>query len=123
MEMAINKVQGRSTVLPMLIIGTLFFVFGFVTWLNGALIPFLKIACQLNEFQALLVAFVFYIAYFVMALPMSALLARLGYQRSMAAGLGLIGLGCALFIPAALSAQSPARTGGYGPRSTRGYTG
>ncbi len=58
-----------SSLLPMILIGVLFFVFGFVTWLNGALIPFLKIACELNEFQALLVTFVFYIAYFVMALP------------------------------------------------------
>lgn len=90
---------------PLLLIGLLFFVFGFITWLNGALIPFLQLVCQLSEFEALLVAFSFYIAYVVMALPMSALLARLGYQRSMAAGLGLIGLGCALFIPAALSAQ------------------
>ncbi|MGP9799675.1 sugar MFS transporter [Rheinheimera sp. NSM] len=95
----------RSSLLPMLLIGILFFVFGFVTWLNGALIPFLKIACQLNEFQALLVAFVFYIAYFVMALPMSALLTRFGYKNGMVIGLAVMCAGALLFIPAALTAQ------------------
>lgn len=103
MEMAINKVQGRSTVLPMLIIGTLFFVFGFVTWLNGSLIPFLKIVCDLNEFQALLVTFAFYIAYVVMAIPMSMVLNRIGYKNGMVAGLGIMAVGAVLFIPAAQS--------------------
>lgn len=95
----------HSSLQPLLLIGLLFFIFGFITWLNGALIPFLQLVCQLSEFEALLVAFSFYIAYVVMALPMSALLAKLGYQKAMATGLGLIGAGCALFIPAALSAQ------------------
>lgn len=95
----------RSSLLPMLLIGILFFVFGFVTWLNGALIPFLKIACQLNEFQALLVAFVFYIAYFVMALPMSSLLTRFGYKNGMVIGLAVMCAGALLFVPAALAAQ------------------
>ncbi len=103
MEMAINKVQSRSTVLPMLIIGTLFFVFGFVTWLNGSLIPFLKIVCDLNEFQALLVTFAFYIAYVVMAIPMSMVLNRIGYKNGMVAGLGIMAVGAVLFIPAAQS--------------------
>ncbi|MCC5851481.1 MAG: sugar MFS transporter [Alkalimonas sp.] len=89
----------------MLLIGILFFVFGFVTWLNGALIPFLKIVCELNEFQALLVAFAFYIAYVVMALPMSVLLNRFGYKHGMTIGLGIMVLGSVLFIPAAQSAH------------------
>lgn len=95
---------GHSSLLPMILIGILFFVFGFVTWLNGALIPFLKIACQLNEFQALLVTFVFYIAYFVMALPTSALLTRFGYKQGMMIGLAVMAAGAVLFIPAAFSA-------------------
>ena len=40
---------------PLVIIGALFFIFGFITWLNGTLIPFLKIACDLTYAQALLV--------------------------------------------------------------------
>ncbi|WP_233009291.1 sugar MFS transporter [Rheinheimera faecalis] len=94
----------HSSLLPMILIGILFFVFGFVTWLNGALIPFLKIACQLNEFQALLVTFVFYIAYFVMALPTSAVLTRFGYKQGMIIGLAVMAAGALLFIPAAFSA-------------------
>lgn len=90
-----------AAVLPMLVIGLLFFIFGFVTWLNGALIPFLQIISDLSEFQALLIAFCFYIAYVVMALPMSWILDRSGYKNGMVIGLGLIGLGLLLFVPAA----------------------
>ena len=93
-----------GTLIPMIIIGTLFFVFGFVTWLNGSLIPFLKIVCDLNEFQALLVTFAFYIAYTFMALPASLVLGRIGFKKGMVAGLGIMALGALLFIPAAKSA-------------------
>ncbi|MGQ4276852.1 sugar MFS transporter [Pseudidiomarina sp. E22-M8] len=89
------------TVIPMITIGVLFFIFGFVTWLNGALIPFLQIISDLNEFQALLVAFCFYIAYVVMALPMSWILDRTGYKNGMVLGLALVGVGLFLFVPAA----------------------
>ncbi|NRA84549.1 MAG: sugar MFS transporter [Gammaproteobacteria bacterium] len=89
----------------MVIIGILFFIFGFVTWLNGSLIPFLKIICELNEFQALFVTFAFYIAYTVMALPMSTILNRTGYKNGMAIGLGIMVVGSLLFIPAAKSAH------------------
>lgn len=91
----------KSNLMPMVIIGVLFFIFGFVTWLNGSLIPFLKIICELNEFQALLVTFAFYIAYTVMALPMSFLLDKTGYKNGMAIGLAVMVLGALLFIPAA----------------------
>ncbi len=89
----------------MLIIGTLFFIFGFVTWLNGSLIPFLKVICELNEFEALFVTFAFYIAYTLMAYPMSLVLERTGYKNGMALGLGVMVIGSLLFIPAALSGE------------------
>ena len=92
-----------GTLIPMLIIGMLFFIFGFVTWLNGALIPFLQIVCELTESQALFVAFSFYIAYVVMALPMSWVLDKIGYKHAMCLGLAAIASGCLLFIPAAYS--------------------
>lgn len=95
--------SSTSNVMPMIIIGVLFFIFGFVTWLNGSLIPFLKIICELNEFQALLVTFAFYIAYIVMALPMSLLLDKTGYKNGMAMGLVIMVVGSLLFIPAAQS--------------------
>ncbi|WP_341939489.1 sugar MFS transporter [Marinimicrobium sp. C2-29] len=90
-----------STLVPMTIIGVLFFVFGFVTWLNGALIPFLQIVCELNEFQSLFVTFAFYIAYTVMALPAAFILQRTGYKAGMVIGLGVMVAGSLTFIPAA----------------------
>jgi MFS transporter, FHS family, L-fucose permease len=97
------KPQNTSTLVPMIIIGTLCFVFGFVTWLNGSLIPFLKIVCDLNEFQALFVTFAFYIAYTLMALPASLVLREIGFKKGMVTGLGVMALGALLFIPAAKS--------------------
>ena len=97
--------QSKSTIFPMIIIGILFFIFGFVTWLNGSLIPFLKVICDLNEFQALFVTFAFYIAYTVMALPMSFVLEKTGYKNGMAIGLTVMVAGSLIFIPAALSAN------------------
>jgi glucose/galactose transporter len=80
----------------------LFALFGCVTWLNGVLIPFLKLVCQLDTFAALLVTFAFYIAYFVMALPSARVLAITGYRRGMALGLGIMAVGAVSFVPAAL---------------------
>lgn len=94
--------QQKNYTLPMIIIGALFFIFGFVTWVNGTLIPYLKIACELEtEFQSYLVATAFFIAYTIMALPSSAVLAKTGYKRGMALGLGIMAVGALLFIPAA----------------------
>ena len=89
----------------MAILGLLFFIFGFVTWLNGSLIPFLKVICDLTPFEALLVTFAFYIAYTVMALPMAAVLKYTGYKYGMALGLGIMAAGALFFIPAAQSAD------------------
>ena len=95
--------QSKYGIMPMIIIGALFFIFGFVTWLNGTLIPYLKIACELNTFQSLLVAFAFYISYFVMALPSSWVLEKTGFKKGMMLGLLVMALGALLFIPAANS--------------------
>ena len=97
--------SSRSTLFPMIIIGALFFIFGFVTWLNGSLIPFLKVICELTEFQSLFVTFAFYIAYTVMALPMSFVLEHTGYKNGMAIGLAVMAVGSLLFIPAAQTAN------------------
>jgi FHS family L-fucose permease-like MFS transporter len=82
-------------------IGAFFFIFGFITWVNGTLIPYLRIACELEEWQAYLVAFAFYISYTVMAIPSSILLARTGMVKGMRIGLVIMACGCLLFIPAA----------------------
>ncbi|MCK4922807.1 MAG: sugar MFS transporter [Bacteroidales bacterium] len=93
----------ESYFLPILIIGSLFFIFGFVTWLNGILIPYLQIACELSDFQALFVAFAFYIAYTVMALPSAWVLRKTGFKNGMMIGLWIMAIGTLIFIPAAMA--------------------
>ncbi|MDB5278307.1 MAG: N-acetyl glucosamine transporter [Ferruginibacter sp.] len=88
---------------PIIIIGSLFFIFGFITWLNSVLIPYLKIACELNNFESYLVAFAFYISYFVMAIPSARVLKATGFKRGMAVGLGVMAVGALIFIPAAMT--------------------
>jgi glucose/galactose transporter len=84
------------------IIGILFFVFGFVTWLNGTLIPFLKLACQLNnDIQAFFVTFAFYMAYFFLAIPSSMILKKTGFKNGMSLGLLVMAIGSMVFVPAA----------------------
>lgn len=83
------------------IIGLLFFIFGFVTWLNGTLIPFLRLACELDTLQALFVTFAFYISYFFLAIPSSQILKNTGFKNGMALGLLVMAVGCLIFIPAA----------------------
>jgi glucose/galactose transporter len=88
-------------ILSISVIGLLFFIFGFVTWLNGILIPYLKIACELTNFQALFVAFAFYISYTIMALPSSWVLKKTGFKNGMMVGLLVMAIGTLIFIPAA----------------------
>lgn len=98
-----NKEHG-SYLYSLTIVGMLFFTFGFITWLNGSLIQFLKIACQLDtDFQAFFVTFAFYMAYFFLALPAAKILEKTGYKNGMALGLAIIGIGSLIFIPAANS--------------------
>jgi len=87
---------------PIAIIGSLFFIFGFITWLNAVLIPYLKIACELTIFQSYLVAFAFYIAYLIMALPSGWVLCKIGFKNAMVAGLHIMALGAGIFIPTAM---------------------
>lgn len=95
--------QIKDYIRPMLIIGALFFIFGFVTWLNSVLIPYLKIACQLNNFESYLVAFAFYISYLVMAIPSAWILNLTGFKKGMSLGLIVMAVGALIFIPAAQS--------------------
>lgn len=95
--------ERNSTSFSMFIIGSLFFVFGFVTWLNSILMPYLELTCNLDKFQASFVPFAFYISYFVMAIPSSYVLKKTGFSNGMALGLVVMAIGSMLFIPAALS--------------------
>ncbi len=86
-----------SYLVPTLIIGVLFFIFGFVTWLNGPLITFVQLAFQVSATSAFLVTFAFYISYFVLALPSAAILKRTGMKRGMAIGLFVMAIGAVMF--------------------------
>lgn len=73
----------RQYIFSIVIIGIFFFIFGFVTWLNSVLIPFLKVACEKNNFESYFVTFAFYISYFVMAIPSAFLLRKVGFRNGM----------------------------------------
>lgn len=79
------------------IVGALFFIMGFFTWINGPLISFVQLAFELDEVRAFLVVFVFYISYFVFALPASWVLKRIGLKKGLALALLVIAIGAALF--------------------------
>lgn len=91
----------------MIIIGGLFFIYGFVTWLNSVLIPFLQQACELTDFEAYFVTLAFYISYFIMAIPSSVILRKTGFIRGMSIGLAVMAVGSLVFIPAALTRAYP----------------
>src|SRR6185295_13645061 len=96
------KKQQQSNYSAIFIIGVLFFVFGFVTWLNSTLIPFLKLVCQLEtDIQAFLVTTAFYFAYFLLGLPSFKILKITGFKNGMALGLFVMAIGSLIFIPAA----------------------
>ena len=81
-----------------IIIGGLFFVFGFVTWLNGPLITYVKLAFGLDtDSKAFMVTTAFYMAYFFLALPSSWILEKTGMKKGMALGLMVMAVGTFLF--------------------------
>lgn len=92
----------QSYVTSLILVGGLFFIFGFITWLNGTLIPFLKTACELSNFESYLVATAFFASYFIMALPSSAILKKTGFKKGMSLGLFIMAIGTVIFIPAAM---------------------
>ena len=98
-----GSLSTRDTVISVSIIGLMFFIFGFTTWINAILIPYFKIACELNNVQSLLVAFAFYIAYFIMAIPAAHLLKAVGFKKGIMIGFWIMALGALIFVPAALT--------------------
>ena len=98
-----NPISRKDYIFSITIIGLFFFIFGFVTWLNGILIPFLRTACELNDFEAYFVTFAFYVSYLVMSLPSSWVLKKTGFKNGMSVGLWIMAAGAVIFIPAAMS--------------------
>lgn len=99
----INSLTRRDTYLSIAIIGMLFFIFGFVSWVNAILIPYFKIACELSNFKSYFVTFAFYISYFVMSVPAAFLLKKTGFKKGMMLGFFCMALGAFIFVPAALT--------------------
>jgi FHS family L-fucose permease-like MFS transporter len=99
----IGSLTKMDTIISIFIIGLLFFIFGFVSWVNAILIPYFKIACELTHFKAYLVTFAFYISYFIMSVPSSFLLKKVGFKKGMMIGFWLMSLGAFIFVPAALT--------------------
>lgn len=103
----VSSLTRKDMLVSISIIGLLFFIFGFVTWINAILIPFFKIACELNNFESYLVTFAFYIAYLIMSLPAGYLLKKIGFKKGMMCGFWVMALGAMLFVPAGLTRTYP----------------
>jgi glucose/galactose transporter len=82
---------------PIFVIGMLFFIFGFVTWLNGPLIAFVQVAFRLSDVGAFLIPMAFYLSYFFLAIPASWILKSTGMKRGMALGLFVMAIGAVVF--------------------------
>jgi len=101
---AVSSKSTTSNAGPLAMIGLLFFTFGFITWTNSTLIPFLKIACELKtDVEAFFVTTAFYLSYFFLAIPSSTILRKVGFKNGMVLGLVVVAVGSLVFIPAANS--------------------
>jgi FHS family L-fucose permease-like MFS transporter len=90
-----------GTAVAFAVVTTLFFIWGFITVLVDALVPRLKAVFELSYFEAALVQFAFFTAYFVLSVPSGRVIARIGYQRGAVVGLLAMATGCLVFVPAA----------------------
>lgn len=94
--------RNKTNITSMIILAVMFFIFGFVSWVNSILIPYFRIACELTHFQSYFVTFAFYIAYFIMAVPSGILLKKTGYKKGIMIGFMIMAAGMFVFVPAAL---------------------
>ncbi|GLU53928.1 sugar MFS transporter [Dyadobacter frigoris] len=92
---------------PLVIIGVIFFVMGFITWVNGTLITFFKKAFSLDNTSSYLVTFAFFISYVIMAIPCSMVVKKTGFKNGMSLALMVMAVGTLIFIPAAEMASYP----------------
>lgn len=104
---SVNSLTQRDTQISIMLIGMMFFIFGFVSWANSILIPYFKIACELTNFKAYLVTFAFYISYFIMSVPASYVLKSIGFKKGMMLGFWIMSIGAFIFIPAAMNRAYP----------------
>ena len=88
----------KTYYISLAILAGMFFIFGFVSWVNSILIPYFRISCELTHFESYFVAFAFYIAYFVMAIPSGILLKKVGFKKGIMYGFMLTALGAFIFV-------------------------
>lgn len=103
MQRTDHTADKRQVMIGIAIIGVVFFIIGFVSWVNSILIPYFRIACELTNYQSYFVTFSFYIAYLVMSVPVAYLLKHTGYKKGMMYGFFCLAVGALLFVPAALN--------------------
>src|SRR5499426_2468934 len=104
-QSAVARPQNYSR--PLAVVTTLFFMWGFLTCLNDILVPHLKAIFDLNFAQVMLVQFAFFSAYFLFSVPWSKIVNKISYQKTMVVGLITMGIGAALFVPAAAVPSFP----------------
>ena len=92
----------KTNLSAMIILAAMFFIFGFVSWVNSILIPYFRISCELTHFESYFVTFAFYIAYFIMAIPSSILLKKVGFKSGIMIGFMIMAAGMFVFVPAAM---------------------
>src|SRR6202161_2532088 len=92
---------------PLIIVTTLFFMWGFLTSLNDILVPHLKSIFDLSYTRAMLIQFAFFSAYFLFSVPWSKIVNTIGYQPTMVVGLMTMAVGAFMFIPAASAVSYP----------------
>ncbi|MES3017720.1 MAG: sugar MFS transporter [Bacteroidota bacterium] len=100
---AAGSLSQRDTVTGMIIIGFMFFMFGFTSWINAILIPYFKVAFELTHVASYLVTFAFYISYLIFSVPASYLLKNVGFKKGMMIGFWVMSAGALLFVPAAIT--------------------
>ncbi|KAF7788317.1 hypothetical protein PRUB_a2946 [Pseudoalteromonas rubra] len=103
MEATVEKddLEKQSVWLPMTLAGSMFFILGCITWLNGAITPFLQQMLELSPLQASFIISSFYIAVTVAGIPSAMLIKRVGYKNGMAIGCAIMALSALMYIPAA----------------------
>jgi MFS transporter, FHS family, L-fucose permease len=102
-----NSTEGKSYTGALVVLTSLFFIWGLITSLNDILIPHLRAAFELTYVQVMLIQFCFFGAYFVMSLPSGVLVERVGYKAGIVLGLLVASAGCVLFYPAAGARSYP----------------
>ena len=101
MQSAQSGEKGFSYAPALSLLATLFFMWGFITVINGTLLPHLRSVFDLSYTQTTLIESVWFIAYFFASIPSAKLIERVGYQKSMVIGLGMMAVGALIMVPAA----------------------